>query len=33
MQVYWHNRMGLEPLDHCRPDFTARSLHPLLDLV
>ena len=33
MQVYWHNRMGLGPLDHCRPDFTARSLHPLLDLV
>jgi 2-haloacid dehalogenase len=33
MPVYWHNRMGLEPLDHCRPDFTARSLRPLLDLV
>ena len=33
MRVYWHNRMGLEPLDHCRADFTARSLRPLLDLV
>ena len=33
MPVYWHNRMGLDPLDECRPDFTATSLRPLLDLV
>jgi 2-haloacid dehalogenase len=33
MRVYWHNRMGLAPLDHCQPDFAARSLRPLLDLV
>jgi len=33
MPVYWHNRMGLAPLDECRPDFTATSLSPLLDLV
>jgi 2-haloacid dehalogenase len=33
MPVYWHNRMGLDPLDECRPDFTATSLCPLLDLV
>jgi 2-haloacid dehalogenase len=33
MPVYWHNRMGLAPLDQCRPDFTAASLYPLIDLV
>jgi len=33
MPVFWHNRMGLAPLDKCRPDFTATSLSPLLDLV
>ena len=33
MPVYWHNRMGLAPLDECRPDFIATSLSPLLDLV
>jgi 2-haloacid dehalogenase len=33
MPVYWHNRMGLPPVDECRPDFTAASLRPLLDLV
>jgi 2-haloacid dehalogenase len=33
MPVYWHNRMGLPPLDHDRPDFSASSLHPLVDLV
>jgi 2-haloacid dehalogenase len=33
MPVYWHNRMGLAPLDECRPDFTGTSLYPLLELV
>lgn len=33
MPVYWHNRMGLPPIDACRPDFTAASLRPLLELV
>jgi hypothetical protein len=25
--------MGLNPIEGCRPDFTAASLRPLLDLV
>jgi 2-haloacid dehalogenase len=33
MPVYWHNRMGLPPVDDCRPDFTASSLSPLMELV
>ena len=33
MTVYWHNRIGLKPLDDAVPDFTAASLHRLLDLV
>ena len=33
MLVFWHNRTGLAPIDDCRPDFTAASLRPLLDLV
>ena len=33
MPVFWHNRMGLQPLDSARPDFAADSLEPLLDLV
>jgi 2-haloacid dehalogenase len=33
MPVYWHNRMGLAPLDECRPDYTAQLLYPLMDLV
>jgi hypothetical protein len=33
MPVYWHNRMGLAPVDECRPDFTAASLYPLMELV
>jgi len=33
MPVFWHNRMGLQPVDAVRPDFTAASLEPLLDLV
>jgi 2-haloacid dehalogenase len=33
MPVYWHNRMGLPPIDECRPDFTASSLRPLMELV
>jgi 2-haloacid dehalogenase len=33
MAVYWHNRIGLKPLDGAVPDFTETSLHRLLDLV
>jgi len=33
MTVYWHNRIGLKPLDDTAPDFTEASLHRLLDLV
>ena len=33
MPVYWHNRMALDPIDGCGPDFTATSLRQLLDLV
>ena len=33
MPVFWHNRMGLQPIDAARPDFAAASLEPLLDLV
>lgn len=33
MPVFWHNRMGLKPVDDARPDFGAASLEPLLDLV
>ena len=33
MPVYWHNRMGLPPIDDCRPDFTVSSLRPLMELV
>jgi 2-haloalkanoic acid dehalogenase type II len=33
MPVYWHNRMALAPVDECRPDFTAASLYPLMELV
>ena len=33
MPVFWHNRMGLQPVDDARPDFGAASLEPLLDLV
>ena len=33
MPVFWHNRMGLQPVDDARPDFSAASLEPLLDLV
>jgi len=33
MTVYWHNRIGLKPLDDAVPDFTDTSLHRLLDLV
>ena len=33
MPVYWHNRIGLDPISECRPDFTAASLCQLLDLV
>ena len=32
MTVYWHNRIGLKPLDGA-PDFTETSLHRLLELV
>jgi 2-haloalkanoic acid dehalogenase type II len=33
MPVFWHNRMGLQPVDAARPDFAGASLEPLLDLV
>jgi 2-haloacid dehalogenase len=33
MPVYWHNRMGLPPLDGATPDFVETSLRPLLELV
>jgi len=33
MPVYWHNRMGLPPIGESRPDYTAASLRPLMDLV
>jgi 2-haloacid dehalogenase len=33
MPVFWHNRMGLQPVDAVEPDFMAASLEPLLDLV
>ena len=33
MPVFWHNRMGLKPLDGAVPDYVAGSLLPLLDLV
>ena len=33
MSVYWHNRMGLAAVGDATPDFTERSLTPLLDLV
>ena len=33
MSVYWHNRMGLAAVSDATPDFTERSLTPLLDLV
>ena len=33
MPVYWHNRMGLAPLGDARPDYTERSLTPLLEIV
>ena len=33
MPVYWHNRMGLAPIGDARPDYTERSLTPLLEIV
>jgi 2-haloacid dehalogenase len=33
MPVFWHNRIGLSAVGSARPDFTARSLEPLLDIV
>lgn len=33
MPVFWHNRMGLKPLDGAVPDYVAGTLLPLLDLV
>ena len=33
MPVYWHNRMGLAPVGDARPDYTQRSLTPLLEIV
>jgi 2-haloacid dehalogenase len=33
MPVFWHNRMGLQPVDAVRPEFIASGLEPLLDIV
>ena len=33
MPVYWHNRMGLAPVGNATPDYTERSLTPLLEIV
>jgi 2-haloalkanoic acid dehalogenase type II len=33
MPVFWHNRMGFQPVDAAQPDFQAASLEPLLKLV
>jgi 2-haloalkanoic acid dehalogenase type II len=33
MPVYWHNRMGFAAVGDATPDFTERSLKPLLELV
>jgi 2-haloacid dehalogenase len=33
MPVFWHNRMGLPPVDTAKPNFVAASLEPLLDLI
>jgi len=33
MPVYWHNRMGLAPVGDAVPDYTERSLTPLLEIV
>jgi 2-haloalkanoic acid dehalogenase type II len=33
MPVFWHNRMGLAPVDGAAPDHAADSLLPLLELV
>jgi len=33
MPVYWHNRLGLAPVDAAKPMVTERSLTPLLALV
>jgi len=33
MPVYWHNRMDLPPVDGAAPDYTERSLRPLLEIV
>jgi 2-haloalkanoic acid dehalogenase type II len=31
--VFWHNRIGLPPAGSADPEFSARSLEPLLDIV
>ena len=33
MPVYWHNRMALAPVGNAVPDYTERSLTPLLEIV
>ena len=33
MPVFWHNRIGLPAVGPAKPEFTARSLEPLLDIV
>ena len=33
MPVYWHNRIGLAPVNDAMPEYTERSLTPLLEIV
>jgi len=33
MPVYWHNRIGLKPINDAAPDYMETSLHRLLELV
>jgi 2-haloalkanoic acid dehalogenase type II len=33
MPAFWHNRIGLPPVGSANPEFTARSLEPLLEIV
>jgi 2-haloalkanoic acid dehalogenase type II len=33
MPVYWHNRIGLAAVGDASPDYTERSLTPLLEIV
>jgi nitrate reductase assembly molybdenum cofactor insertion protein NarJ len=33
MPFFWHNRVGLQPVETEPPDFVAASLEPLLNLI